>query len=54
MAGITDGKWAPVSAHDMSSKVDSNIHVLVVMLQWGDMPKSGFSANSQLKLLPWL
>jgi sulfide dehydrogenase [flavocytochrome c] flavoprotein subunit len=50
MAGITDGNWAPVSAHDMSSKVDSNIHVLGDASAQGDMPKSGFSANSQAKV----
>jgi NADPH-dependent 2,4-dienoyl-CoA reductase/sulfur reductase-like enzyme len=50
MAGITDGNWAPVSAHDMSSKVDSNIHVLGDASMQGDMPKSGFSANSQAKV----
>ena len=50
MAGIVDGKWAPVSAHDMSSKVDSNIHVLGDASMQGDMPKSGFSANSQAKV----
>ena len=50
MAGITEGNWAPVSAHDMSSKVDGNIHVLGDASSQGDMPKSGFSANSQAKV----
>ena len=36
----------------MSSKVDSNIHVLGDALAQGDMPKSGFSANSQAKVAP--
>ena len=50
MAGVTDGNWAPVNAADMSSKADADIHVLGDSSQQGDMPKSGFSANSQAKV----
>lgn len=50
LAGITDGNWAPVNAADMSSKLDPNIHVLGDAAAQGDMPKSGFSANSQAKV----
>ena len=50
IAGVTDGNWAPVNAADMSSKADPNIHVLGDASQQGDMPKSGFSANSQAKV----
>lgn len=50
MAGVTDGNWAPVNAVDMSSKVDSDIYVLGDASHQGDMPKSGFSANSQAKV----
>ncbi|KQI71401.1 flavocytochrome C [Loktanella sp. 5RATIMAR09] len=50
IAGITDGDWAPVNAADMSSKMDPNIHVLGDAAAQGDMPKSGFSANSQAKV----
>lgn len=50
LAGVTDGNWAPVNAADMSSKADPNIHVLGDASQQGDMPKSGFSANSQAKV----
>ncbi|WP_425080927.1 FCSD flavin-binding domain-containing protein [Ruegeria arenilitoris] len=50
MAGVTDGNWAPVNAADMSSKVDPDIYVLGDASQQGDMPKSGFSANSQAKV----
>lgn len=50
IAGVTDGNWAPVNAADMSSKADANIHVLGDASQQGDMPKSGFSANSQAKV----
>jgi NADPH-dependent 2,4-dienoyl-CoA reductase/sulfur reductase-like enzyme len=50
IAGITEGNWAPVSAFDMSSRIDPNIHVLGDAAAQGDMPKSGFSANSQAKV----
>lgn len=50
LAGITDGNWAPVNAADMSSTMDENIHVLGDAAAQGDMPKSGFSANSQAKV----
>ena len=50
LAGITEGNWAPVSGHTMQSRVDENIHVLGDSCAQGDMPKSGFSANSQAKV----
>lgn len=50
LAGVTDGNWAPVNAADMSTKADENIYVLGDAAQQGDMPKSGFSANSQAKV----
>lgn len=50
LAGVTDGNWAPVNAVDMSSKADPDIHVLGDASQQGDMPKSGFAANSQAKV----
>ncbi|NVO56728.1 FAD-dependent oxidoreductase [Rhodobacteraceae bacterium B1Z28] len=50
LAGVTDGNWAPVNAIDMSSKVDPDVYVLGDASQQGDMPKSGFSANSQAKV----
>ncbi|KAA0920292.1 NAD(P)/FAD-dependent oxidoreductase [Aquicoccus porphyridii] len=50
MAGITEGNWAPVIGHTMQSRVDENIHVLGDASNQGDMPKSGFSANSQAKV----
>jgi sulfide dehydrogenase [flavocytochrome c] flavoprotein subunit len=49
-AGITEGNWAPVSGHTMQSRIDENIHVLGDASAQGDMPKSGFSANSQAKV----
>ena len=50
MAGVNDGNWAPVIAHTMQSKIDESIHVLGDASAQGDMPKSGFSANSQAKV----
>lgn len=50
IAGITEGNWAPVNGHTMQSRVDENIHVLGDATNQGDMPKSGFSANSQAKV----
>ena len=50
IAGINDGNWAPVNPHTMQSRVDENIHVLGDASSQGDMPKSGFSANSQAKV----
>ena len=50
LAGLNDGNWAPVNGHTMQSKIDENIHVLGDACSQGDMPKSGFSANSQAKV----
>lgn len=50
-AGLTDDSgWAPVNAADMSSAMDENVHILGDSSAQGDMPKSGFSANSQAKV----
>ncbi|MBM1220220.1 FAD-dependent oxidoreductase [Ponticoccus sp. SC2-23] len=49
-AGVTDGNWAPVEAFALTSKMDPAIHVLGDSAAQGDMPKSGFSANSQAKV----
>ncbi|MBU3259418.1 NAD(P)/FAD-dependent oxidoreductase [Roseovarius sp. PS-C2] len=50
MAGITEGNWAPVVPATMQSRMDENIHVLGDATSQGDMPKSGYSANSQAKV----
>ena len=50
LAGVTDGNWAPVNAADMASKADPDVYVLGDAAAQGDMPKSGFSANSQAKV----
>ncbi|SMX47675.1 NAD(P)/FAD-dependent oxidoreductase [Maliponia aquimaris] len=49
-AGLTDGNWAPVDGHSMVSRMDENIHILGDATNQGDMPKSGYSANSQAKV----
>jgi NADPH-dependent 2,4-dienoyl-CoA reductase/sulfur reductase-like enzyme len=51
IAGLTnDAGWAPVRPADMRSTMDDNVWVLGDSTQQGDMPKSGFSANSQAKV----
>jgi sulfide dehydrogenase [flavocytochrome c] flavoprotein chain len=50
LAGVTDANWAPVHPDSMLSKLDENIYVLGDATNQGDMPKSGFSANSQAKV----
>jgi sulfide dehydrogenase [flavocytochrome c] flavoprotein subunit len=50
LAGVTDGNWVPTNPEDMSSKADPDIHVLGDAAAQGDMPKSGFAANSQAKV----
>ena len=50
LAGVNEGNWAPVSGHTMQSRKDENIYVLGDATNQGDMPKSGYSANSQAKV----
>jgi NADPH-dependent 2,4-dienoyl-CoA reductase/sulfur reductase-like enzyme len=51
IAGVTDDSgWAPVNPDSMKSKVDENVFVLGDSSAQGDMPKSGFAANSQAKV----
>lgn len=51
IAGVTDDSgWAPVHPDSMKSKADENVYVLGDSSAQGDMPKSGFSANSQAKV----
>ncbi|WP_425074944.1 FCSD flavin-binding domain-containing protein [Sagittula sp. S175] len=49
-ANLTDGNWAPVDGHTMQSRMDENVYILGDATNQGDMPKSGFSANSQAKV----
>lgn len=50
LAGVTDGNWAPVNPADMSARADADVYVLGDSAEQGDMPKSGFAANSQAKV----
>ena len=51
IAGVTDESgWAPVHPGSMKSKADENVFVLGDSSAQGDMPKSGFAANSQAKV----
>lgn len=50
-AGVTDDSgWAPVNPHSMASRTDPKVFVLGDASAQGDMPKSGFAANSQAKV----
>ncbi|MFA7429413.1 MAG: FAD/NAD(P)-binding oxidoreductase, partial [Rhodospirillaceae bacterium] len=50
-AGLTgEGKWCPVNMKTFESKVHAGIHVLGDAAVATDMPKSGYSANSQAKV----
>ncbi|SEA71487.1 NAD(P)/FAD-dependent oxidoreductase [Rubrimonas cliftonensis] len=49
-AGLTDDSgFCPIVPATMQSALDENVHVLGDAAIAGDMPKSGFSANSQAK-----
>ncbi|TGD65171.1 NAD(P)/FAD-dependent oxidoreductase [Tabrizicola sp. WMC-M-20] len=51
IAGVTDESgWAPVHPDSMKTKADENVYVLGDSSAQGDMPKSGYSANSQAKI----
>ena len=50
ISGGNEGNWAPNDPASMRSAIDANIHVLGDAEIAGDMPKSGFSANSQAKV----
>lgn len=50
-AGVTnEAGWAPIDEKSMRSTIDESIYVLGDASVAGDMPKSGFSANSQAKV----
>ncbi|MEM6971562.1 MAG: NAD(P)/FAD-dependent oxidoreductase [Pseudomonadota bacterium] len=50
-AGLTDESgFCPIVPATMQSQMDENIHVLGDATIAGDMPKSGYSANSQAKV----
>jgi sulfide dehydrogenase [flavocytochrome c] flavoprotein subunit len=51
-AGVSDRSgWCPVEPIAFESKQQANIHVVGDAAIMGSMPKSGFSANSQAKVL---
>jgi NADPH-dependent 2,4-dienoyl-CoA reductase/sulfur reductase-like enzyme len=50
-AGATDDSgWCPIDPHTMASTVVDDVYVVGDACIPGDMPKSGFSANSQAKV----
>jgi hypothetical protein len=50
-AGLIEAGWVPVEPLALASKADPAVHVLGDSAAQGDMPKSGFSANSQAKVV---
>lgn len=51
LAGVTDDSgWVPVDPFSMQSRADANVYVLGDAAAQGEMPKSGFAANSQAKV----
>ena len=51
-AGVLDASgWAPVRGENFASKQVAGIHVLGAAALAGPMPKSGFAANNQGKLV---
>jgi len=50
-AGCTDGDWCPINAADFSSSKVKDVYVLGDASVAKKMPKSGFSANSQAKVV---
>ncbi|MCC6006963.1 MAG: FAD-dependent oxidoreductase, partial [Rhodobacteraceae bacterium] len=47
---VAESGWAPVLPESMRSRLDESIFILGDSALQGDMPKSGFSANSQAKV----
>ncbi len=51
MAGLTnDSGYCPIVSSTMQSQMDENVYLVGDATIAGDMPKSGFSANSQAKV----
>ncbi|MDH3658585.1 MAG: NAD(P)/FAD-dependent oxidoreductase [Alphaproteobacteria bacterium] len=51
IAGATDDSgWCPIDPHSMASTIVDDVYVIGDASIAGDMPKSGFSANSQAKV----
>lgn len=50
-AGCTKGDWCPINPEDFSSALVKDIHVIGDASIAKKMPKSGFSANSQAKVV---
>ncbi len=50
-AGVAKGDWCPIRPEDFSSTIAKDVHVLGDASIAKKMPKSGFSANSQAKVV---
>jgi NADPH-dependent 2,4-dienoyl-CoA reductase/sulfur reductase-like enzyme len=47
---VNQSGWCPIDAANMRSTMDANVYIVGDASIAGDMPKSGFSANSQAKV----
>ncbi|WP_368031108.1 FCSD flavin-binding domain-containing protein [Arcobacter sp. s6] len=50
-SGLTDGDWCPINTKTFESKLVKNVYVIGDACIASPMPKSGFSANSQGKIV---
>ena len=50
-SGLTKGDWCPINTMTFESKIHKNVYVIGDSSIAAQMPKSGFSANSQAKIL---
>lgn len=50
VSGLTNGDWCPINTMTFESKLVKNVFVIGDAAVAADMPKSGFSANSQAKI----
>ena len=48
---LVEGDWCPINAETMESSRHKDIHVIGDVTMAGDMPKSGYSANTQAKMV---
>jgi sulfide dehydrogenase [flavocytochrome c] flavoprotein subunit len=50
-SGLTKGDWCPISQINFESRIHKDVHVIGDSSVATSMPKSGFSANSQAKVV---
>jgi sulfide dehydrogenase [flavocytochrome c] flavoprotein subunit len=50
-SGLTKGDWCPISQTNFESRIHKDVHIIGDSSVATSMPKSGFSANSQAKVV---